>query len=637
MVRKLFGMLVCALFALPLVGNSSTLYNFSEDDVNALLQVRPALFGGSEIQAALQQSTIDGSQPPIFGYDLKDRAILSWKLKDSDASAFATSVGLPPWMALAQVSPITESQSKWGKQRGGGKGHYVVVDIANADRFVQGTIVEWKTFVTIGADPTPRLVRFDSQRAVAGIDFLDAFSAPFGLVEWGVDDAGAAGVVTDGQSLLDIKISVEDETPRRWRGYGDDDDDDEDDEGDYRRWFFRALDKQQFTEEFLTAGERIFSPIGAQARYYYDGSSVSAEFYSVDLRKVKVTNTFPWAQFLGQLESVSLLKGETRHLVQPIGPAVEADSFEAGLFGQLTGMILGGAAQEDVFAVLQQAAGSDKFLTLYFGVFHIYQALQIFSGQELPKMVFSLKKSPKTVFINFEIPRSKVRAFKKAFLPDHFELAKIRFYPEQKRPVYAVSLNIYDAVGQSVSGYRAEWSTYVINPEEENPKPRFSVIEAQTTSFGLDPLHALEVIQSGQYDPTNLFSILEGPADVFEFAMDEENGLQVTLRDFAEDIKVDVSVDYPDEDKILRTKPLKSWMEANDFVYWGEAADILKYDNNVMFADLIVFKADSADLIKDTTFKDYVKPKPLPIILWDGIQDIALEPWGNLKDIQTAP
>ena len=78
---------------------------------------------------------------------------------------------------------------------------------------------------------------------------------------------------------------------------------------------------------------------------------------------------------------------------------------------------------------------------------------------------------------------------------------------------------------------------------------------------------------------------------------------------------------------------MKRWMEANDFVYWGEAADILKYDSNVMYADMIVFKPGRGSVIKDNVFSGYVNPRPLPIILWDGIQDIALEPWGNVQDI----
>ena len=65
-------------------------------------------------------------------------------------------------------------------------------------------------------------------------------------------------------------------------------------------------------------------------------------------------------------------------------------------------------------------------------------------------------------------------------------------------------------------------------------------------------------------------------------------------------------------------------MEANDFVYWGEVADILRYDSKVMFAELLVFEAAPGDRISDTTFADYVKPDPLPIIVWNGPQDLSL-------------
>ena len=102
-----------------------------------------------------------------------------------------------------------------------------------------------------------------------------------------------------------------------------------------------------------------------------------------------------------------------------------------------------------------------------------------------------------------------------------------------------------------------------------------------------------------------------------------------------EQIEVDVTIEYPDPSKILRTQPTTRWMEkANDFVYWGEVADILKYDDNVMFAELLVFNAQPSDFIRDTTFDGFVDPDPLPIIIWNGPQRIALEPWGNLDDIQ---
>ncbi|WP_459681619.1 hypothetical protein [Vibrio comitans] len=53
-----------------------------------------------------------------------------------------------------------------------------------------------------------------------------------------------------------------------------------------------------------------------------------------------------------------------------------------------------------------------------------------------------------------------------------------------------------------------------------------------------------------------------------------------------------------------------------------------------MFADIMVFEATDEDVIHDTTFAEYVKPRPLPIIVWLGGQSIALQPWGNLESIQ---
>jgi hypothetical protein len=631
MNKYLSRILLTTLLFIATTGASTAYERLTQEEIGALLQVRPVIFGGSEIQAALQQSTITGAQPPIFAYNAADRAIIAWKIDDLMAGSFAEAINLPPWMSLAKVSSITEKQMprERGKRPNDAQpgSYFMLLDIANAERFVQGTIVEWKTFVTVGADPVPRLLRFDVQRAIPGVDLLDVFTPPFGAVEWRVSDESASGFVTDGTSLLDISLSLQpgqDPRDRRERSSRE--------SGDMQK----SARHRRFTEEFLTAGERVFSSLGSQARYYYDGSSVSAELLAIDPRSINITNTFPWAGFAGPLDSVSIVSGRTEHLVQPIGLPVEPGSGESILFAQLTGMVLGGASPELVFETLAQVSGSQSYPTLYYGVLHLYQALQIFSAQELPKLVFSLKPSPKTVFINFEIPQHKVRAFRDAFLPDHFELAKIRFYPEQSKPVYAISLNVYDAVGQSVSGFRAEWSTYVINPNEEDPQPRFSIIEAQTSAFGLDPLSALEAIKSPEFDPNDLFTLLEGPSDVFDFSLDEQTGLNIKVADFDEGIEVDVAVPYPAEEDILRTRPLREWMEANDRVYWGEVADILKYDSNVMYADMIVFEAGDDAVIKDNAFAEFIDPKPLPIILWDGVQDIALEPWGNLQDIVPA-
>jgi hypothetical protein len=501
------------------------------------------------------------------------------------------------------------------------KDYFILVDIANTERYVQGAKVEWKTFVAVGADPTPRILRFDSQTANPGVDLLDISAPPFGTVEWRVEDNTASGIVTNGEYLLEISIPFHQTI---W----------------FESWYDPMKKKPRFkwdygfTEEFLTAGEHVYSVTGSNSRFYYDGSMVDAKLIDAKEDDIFIVNTFPWAAFMGNLESVAMPLKKTKHLVQPIGPPVAPDSYESGLFAQLVGMVLAGTDPEAVFSILLNdptVLQSGTLPTLYYAVLDLYQGLEIYVGEELPKMVFSLKKNPMAVFINFEIPVKNIWAFKNAFLPDHFYPAKIKFYPEQEKAVYAVSLNVYEAVGQSVSGYRAEWSTYVINPREENPKPRFSVIEAQTTSFGFDPQTALERFDPD--DPQNLEALLEPPADVFEYSLDEIGGLNISILDIEEDIRVNMSVAYPAEEDILFTHPLQSWMEANDFVYWGETADILKYDGNVMFADLIVFEAGPNDIVEDSAFAGYVDPEPLPIILWNGVQDIALEPWGNLQDI----
>lgn len=86
--------------------------DFTEEDVAALLSIRPIMFGGSSIQASLLQWTINGSLPPIFGYSSSDRAIISWKVKNGMEDAFARAIGLPPEMSLCKVAPITTTTQR---------------------------------------------------------------------------------------------------------------------------------------------------------------------------------------------------------------------------------------------------------------------------------------------------------------------------------------------------------------------------------------------------------------------------------------------------------------------------------------------------------------------------------------------
>jgi hypothetical protein len=630
--------------AIILLGVSVGASAITAEEKQILAEIRNNVFGGARLSAAFEQSTLSGAEPMIFPYEVADRGLIVWEIHEEYAASFAQEIGLAPPFALSRISPLTVKGSqtyaarfkRFLEERGLDRllaqlypeRYYVIADIGITQRAEVGPKLEFKTFVQVAGDPTPRLYRFGSYKAIPGVELLELASNAPAALEVSATPRSWDGALYADQGGLAWSVPVRSAHKRKAKVTGN----------------------TRFSEAFLDAGEQVFGPRGVSARYFYDGSSVSGGFLPVKERKVRVENTFTWAQYLKQGADVLLLDTLSEFLVEPVTAPVQVTTGGPGvcgapaadasqLFANLAGCALAGVEPETVFGLLFQNAATiapQEFPTVYWALLDLYQGLGIFQGTEKPKLFFSLLENPQTLFINFEIPRAKVKAFEKAFLPDNFKLAKIRFYPEQRRAVYAVSLNVYESVGQNISGFRAEWSTYVINPAEEDPKPRFSVLEAQTNVGGFDAVTALERYVPGLdlSSPAGLLQLIEPPSDEFEYVANEAAGIQLRVRDIEEQIEVDVSIAYPPARRILHTNPTTDWMEANDFVYWGEVADILKYSRKVMFADLLVFDARSSDIIRDSTFADYVKPEPLPIIIWNGGQDIALEPWGNLDAIE---
>ena len=96
-----------------------------------LQAIRNPVFGGSMINAALQQTTISGEEPPVFALELRDRALLAWRINDNDLDDFSSEIGLPEPLALAQTSlpgtPVDDGTS--AEQH-----YYLLADISNAKR-----------------------------------------------------------------------------------------------------------------------------------------------------------------------------------------------------------------------------------------------------------------------------------------------------------------------------------------------------------------------------------------------------------------------------------------------------------------------------------------------------------------------
>ncbi|GEA49639.1 hypothetical protein VIN01S_04430 [Vibrio inusitatus NBRC 102082] len=606
-----------------------------------LMTVRSQVFGGSTINAALTQTTISGETPPVFPYHLKDRVLMAWKIKPSDIDAFSSQINLPNYLSVSKTTPLTESEfhrrfSAWLSKQSfssfslfsSKQQYYLIADIAHTAGAEQGLKVEWKTFVTVLGSEETHLYRLASFKQIPGNDLLELTNL-------------SSSYISLNRSHHQIETTLISEHGEEFNA---------------SITLGESSTNRTFSQSYLDAAEKVLSPLGAQTRYYYDGSSVSARLHKVNLNKVTVSSSLPWFQFAHTLTNVIVPKHDMSFLAQPVTLAVEtpAPSLEpvpcinpvsptslSELYACLVLPALGspqfGIAPVDpilIFGQMFAQTPPEYQPTFYYALQDLYQGLSTFAGQAKSTLFFELQTDPKTIFINFEIKPDKIKAFKKEYLPPHFELAKTRFYPEQKKAVYAVSLNLYLSRGANLNGIRAEWSTYIINPLEENPKPRFSVLEAQTNIDGLDPSHVLELLRSDSPPPLNdIPAFLETPNDSFIYKFNKKQGIQASLQgDNNAVLSVDIA--YPKKSRRLYTKALTSWMEANDYVYWGEVADILKYDRQVMFADIMVFEATDEDIIHDTTFAEYVKPKPLPIVVWLGGQSIALQPWGNLESIQ---
>ncbi|CAE6931811.1 hypothetical protein ACOMICROBIO_FLGHMIGD_03516 [Vibrio sp. B1FLJ16] len=638
-----FSFTVSQAFAKP-----NPALSISSQEKQLLMLIRNNVFGGARLDAAFRQATLNGEVPPIFPYEIENRGIIVWELDPEQVQLFASSVGIFPSYTLAKVEPLVVNDSPTNvsqflafiessglrnlKQLLFPKKFYVIADIGNTSRAEQGAKIEFKTFVK-RPGATIQLYRFASYKSHPGTDLLQLFNlSPANIAMEATPQKWSGQLSTNEGSLswtVDLKVNGANQP--------------------------RVNKFQYLSQWYLNASERVFGPMGSSARYYYDGSSVSAKFIATKPKTIEVTNSFEWGEFVANKPNIFIFSEKSEFLVQPISTPIQVTSTGVGnctqvmlsengsaLFANLIGCALTGTPPESVFATLFTVAQSQPQVlspanlpTLYFALLDLYQGIGVISGIEKPKLFFSLLESPKTIFINFEIAAKKVKEFEDTFLPEQFRMAKMRFYPEQRKAVYAISLNIYQSTGQNLNGYRAEWSTYVINPAEDDPKPRFSVLEAQTNVGGFDPIVALERYIPGMdfSDPETLAQLIEPPSEQFTYSESAETGIQVSLVDSEEDIELEVDISYPPASQLLKTKPTTTWMEANDFVYWGKVADILKYDRQVMFADLLVFEAKPSDLIRDTTFAEYVKPEPLPIIIWNGAQDIALEPWGNLDSL----
>jgi hypothetical protein len=250
-------------------------------------------------------------------------------------------------------------------------------------------------------------------------------------------------------------------------------------------------------------------------------------------------------------------------------------------------------------------------------LFHVMtmrdQALRIATGETKPWKNFFVDSTPPSIFINFEIPESRVAAFSARVLPSGFEMQKIRIL-ETDRPHYALSLNIYEALGIA-PGVRFEWSVFVKTPNQD--APHFLVIQALAAEPSLDPV--------------DLFTAPQPISHV----LDVDNGSLVSeaMQPRGDDQMLPYfssSIAWPQAAPQLG-KTTREFAAANDFIYWrGGIADRALYSGSMHNRNVIVIPPRDYEIVDDTPWAEFASPVPTSVYVYSGALDILVSPWWNL-------
>ena len=260
------------------------------------------------------------------------------------------------------------------------------------------------------------------------------------------------------------------------------------------------------------------------------------------------------------------------------------------------------------------------FKNFTFGIFSHGHALQVLAGQAEPLVRFDvLDDRVPSIFVNFNIPRDKVRGLESLLaLPPGFRLARSRM--THGRPAqYLLSLNIYETVnvltGQREN--RAEWSVYVEDGNDPTASGRYlMVIDVDSNAPSLNPYDGPTPPTQFDYDnqagslSAHIKTDLGGQFDKFliEFDMPSAGAPAVSLRE--------------------------DWILANDRIYWRNGIyDRLLYNGLLLDADVVEVNPESAAIDDNTMWAEFVDEIPVQIAVFRNPLQFVIRPWYNAEEL----
>jgi hypothetical protein len=262
-----------------------------------------------------------------------------------------------------------------------------------------------------------------------------------------------------------------------------------------------------------------------------------------------------------------------------------------------------------------------QFKSFTFGAFSYGHAFLVLQGLEEPLLRFDvLADNVPSIFINFNIPQSKVKALEAYLnLPDGFKLAKSKMTPRQPAR-YLLTLNIYESP-DPLSGqraFRAEWSVYVKDGKDPSAKrPYLMVVDADSSSPSLDPYNLFTPPTGFAY--ANNAGLLEG---------------KIEYLDTTEKFSFAFGMPPADAPSVKLHEP---WILANDRIYWRNGVyDMLFYNGLLLDADVAEVDPRSVVIDDRTIWASFIDPTPTQVLVFRKPLQFVLHPWYNVEELAAA-
>jgi hypothetical protein len=247
-----------------------------------------------------------------------------------------------------------------------------------------------------------------------------------------------------------------------------------------------------------------------------------------------------------------------------------------------------------------------KLLKRYlYSNFSLLDVFKIAFGRAQPRVPFTVKASPSSVYYNFRIRPERLEEFIRYInLPPEFEVCPI-ICLQGEQADFILTLNVYEVSGIAV-GIRAEYSTYI---KDAHGIPRYMVVEAQSSEYSMDPIDVITKKGRVEHD-TSRHTV----------------ATVVASRD-----KKLFTASYPQPADTQPAAIAPQWVTANDYIYWRNGiCDRTFYDAGLAYPKAHCIDPAAVTISDETHWARFLEPIPKHVVQFEEAIDFVIMPWFNI-------